>query len=150
MNVLKRIGIGLAAAVVAGIVFGGLSRALMRLATLAVGGVPGFSWEATFFIVLIHVIAAVPAAMLAAFTKRWWRWSAAVAGTALLAVPAAGIASADLGATGSLTAAQWVGAIAATVAIFASFVVLPLVAVRLVDRGVVKARLRSAIPATAV
>lgn len=147
---LKKLGIALVVAVAVGSLLGGASRALMRLATVVVGGQPGFSWQGTFFILLIYTVAAIPVAVFAAFTRRWWRWIAGAAGTALLAVPAASITAAELGSTSSWTTAQWAGAVAVTVAIFATTVGLPVLTVRIVDRTVVRGMRRQAIPSLAV
>ena len=142
MQALKKIGIALSIAVVMGLALGALSRALMRAATIAAGGTPSFSWSGTFFIVLIHVVAAVPVAVLAAFTTRWWRWILGAAGAALLAVPSSSIASVELGETSTWSATQWAGAMTATVAIFATIVLLPIATVRLIDVALTRTRLR--------
>ncbi len=133
MNVLKRLGCALGAAVGAGIVMGGLSRALMRAASLVTGGEPGFSWSGSFFIVLIYAIAMVPVALFAAFTTRWWRWIAGAAGSLFLAMPAVGVTTEELGATVGWTAAQWVAVVVVTIAIFGTIALAPIAAVRLVD-----------------
>lgn len=142
MQILKKVAVALSIAAVAGVVLGALSRILMRLATLVGGGEPGFSWSGTLFIVLIYVVAAVPVAVLAAFTTRWWRWVGGAVGTGLLAVPGLSIAAEELEGRAGWTAVQWAGAIAVTVAIIATTVALPLSTVRLVDRTVTRARLR--------
>ena len=146
MKALKKIVIALSIAGVAGALLGALSRVLMRLVTLIAGGEPGFSWSGTIFIVLLYVVAPAPVAALSAFTTRWWRWIAAAAGTALLAVPAIGVTGEELGNTAGFSAAQWAGTMIVTVAIFATTVVLPIATVRLVDRTVGRARLRQRRP----
>jgi hypothetical protein len=150
MKALKKLAIAVSITAVVGTAMGALSRVLMRLVTQVAGGEPGFSWSGTIFIVLIYLVAAAPVAALAAFTTRWWRWIAGVAGTALLAVPAASIGMEELGATSGFSAAQWVGTITLTVAILATTVALPIVSVRLVDRTVIRARLRQGRPSASV
>src|SRR4051794_7024035 len=59
MTVVKSITLGLAAAVVVGLLDGGLARVLMRGVALATNEVTAFSWEATLGIMLIFAITAV-------------------------------------------------------------------------------------------
>ena len=121
-------------AVVAGVILGALSRVFMRLLTLAAGGEPGFSWPGTIFIVLIYVVAVVPAAVAAAFTVRWWRWLAAAAGAMFLMVPAVSVFSEEIGDVQGVSAVAWVGLVAASVAVFATVFAAPAAAIWLVDR----------------
>ena len=136
MRVIRNVALGLAAAVVVGAVVGALARLLMRLVTLAAGHEAAFTWGATLGIMLVFVIAMVPGGVVAALTTRRLRWLAPVAGAALLCVPAVAIASADLGETDGLSAQQWVGVGAATVAIFGLIALAPIATVRLADRFV--------------
>jgi hypothetical protein len=143
MQTLTKIGIALLTAVVGGMVVGALSRALMRVVTYISGGEPGFSWSGTFFILLIHAIVAVPVAVVAAFTTRWWRWTLGVAGAAVLFLPAVSIASEEVGETSNWTTAQWVLGMTVTVTIFATIVALPIAVVRTIDLMLTRTNLRS-------
>ncbi|MFD6262860.1 hypothetical protein ACFWFK_17195 [Micromonospora chalcea] len=134
MRVIKGLAMAIASAVVSGVVLGVLSRLLMRLVTLAADGEPNFSWSGTFFIVLIYVVAVVPAALAAAITVRRWRWIAAALGAAFLTVPAIGISSEELSHVGELSTMAWIGVGAATVAVFATVFAAPAAAIWLVDR----------------
>ncbi|WP_433606407.1 hypothetical protein ACQP2P_29950 [Dactylosporangium sp. CA-139114] len=134
MRAVKVLTTAVAGAVVAGAVLGALSRVFMRLLTLAAGGAPGFSWSGTFFIVLIYVVAVAPAALTAAFTTGRWRWLAAVAGAALLMVPAIGVSSEEIGDVEGISAMAWIGLAAASVAVFTTVFVAPAAAIWLVDR----------------
>jgi hypothetical protein len=134
MPVIRNVALGVVAAMAAGAVVGAFARVLMRLVTVAAGHEAGFSWAATLGIVLVFVIAMVPGAVVAALTTHRLRWLAPIAGAVLLCVPAAAIASSDLGETGDLSAWQWVGVAAATAAIFGLIALAPVVTVRLVDR----------------
>jgi hypothetical protein len=72
--------------------------------------------------------------VVAGLTTHRLRWLAPIAGAVFLCVPAVAIAAADLGETGDLSAAQWVGIGAATVCIFGVIAASPVATVRLVDR----------------
>jgi hypothetical protein len=62
MTVVKRVGLGLVAAAVVGLLDGGAARVLMRGVALATNEVTAFSWEATLGIMLIFAITAIPLA----------------------------------------------------------------------------------------
>jgi hypothetical protein len=134
MRVVRGVALGVVAAVVAGAVVGALARALMRLVTLAAGHETAFSWGATLGIMLVFVIAMVPGGVVAALTTHRLRWLAPIAGAVLLCVPAAAIASGDLGETGGLSVVQWIGVGLATLLIFGLIAVAPVATVRLADR----------------
>lgn len=118
---------GLSAALVAGVLVGGVSRILMRAATIAAAGEPGFSSSGSVFIVLIYAAAMIPGALLAATGHRY-RWASA-AGVLFLFVPATGIASEELGELGDLNALRLglVGVVG--LSIYASLVMLPFVTI---------------------
>jgi hypothetical protein len=81
----KRIGLGLVAAVAAGVLDGAMARMLMRGVALATDQVPAFSVEATLGIMLIFSITAVPLGVTAQLTsRRGTRWAAGALGTLIL------------------------------------------------------------------
>ena len=107
----------------------------MRVITLLGGHPPEFHLAASAAIVLVFVLALVPAAVAAAFTTRWWRWVIGLPTTLLLLVTGFGIASSDIAAIrdNDLGALGWV-AIYVLSAVVMLLVVAQLVAVvRMVD-----------------
>lgn len=125
---------GVAGAVGAGVVVGVVSRVLMRVVTLAAGNEGGFSWIDSVGILIIYAAAMLPGALTAAATTRRLRWVVAAAGSVFLMGPAVGIASEEIGGTGGLSLLRWIGLSAASLAVFATIAVLPIVTVWLVDR----------------
>ena len=132
---MRKLFVGVMAAVVAGALLGGVARVLMRLVTLAAGQPGAFSVTGSLAIVMLFVAAAVPGALFAAFWRRRGRSLVLVAGSLLLCVPTLGVGLTDLSSISDLTGLQWVGAGAATLAILATVLALPVVTLRLVDRG---------------
>ena len=132
---MRRLFVGVMAAVVAGLVLGAVARLLMRLVTLVAGQPGAFSLEGTLGIVTVFVAAAMPGAVFAAFWKRRGRSLPLVAGSLLLCVPTIGVGLTDLAAVGELTGPQWVGAGAATLVIVATILALPVVTLRLLRIG---------------
>ncbi|MGY1636645.1 hypothetical protein ACI78V_08315 [Geodermatophilus sp. SYSU D00742] len=130
---VARAGLGVLAALVAGVVLGAVSRALMALVTLAGGGSPSFSWSGTAFILLLYAAVAVPGGLVAGLTTHRLRWLLPAAGALFLCVPAVGVASAEIGSTAGFGAAQWLGTVAAGAAVFGTIALLPLLTVRLAD-----------------
>jgi hypothetical protein len=96
-TVARRIVVGLVAAVGAGAAMGAVARLMMRLATLAAGHPADFSWLGTAGILMVFTVAVVPGALLASLMRRRGRSALLVVGALLLCLPAAGIASTDLG-----------------------------------------------------
>lgn len=140
MTVVRKIGVGIAAAVVAGLALGLVARLMMRLATVAAGHESGFSLAGTAGIVMIFVIAAVPGALLASLMNRRGRSALLVVSALLLCVPATAVAGQDLGAVGPLSGVEWVGVGLATAGIYAAILALPVVTLRLMSIGVPGAR----------
>ncbi|HEX6247203.1 MAG TPA: hypothetical protein VFZ64_04980 [Nocardioidaceae bacterium] len=135
MRVLKRLGVGLGAAVVTGLAAGLVARLMMRLATMAGGGDTSFSIGGTAGIVLVFVAAALPGAVLAALMARRGRSALLVVGSLLLCLPAAGVAGEDLGHLSGMSTLQWVGVGLSTVGVFAAILAMPWVALRVVALG---------------
>ena len=131
----RRLAVGAAAALVAGAVLGSVARLMMRLANLAAGGDTGFTLAGTAGILLAFVLFTFPGAVLAALLRRRGRSALLVVGALALAVPAVGVAAADLGHLGVLTTTQLVGVALATGGVFAAILGLPFLTLRLIARG---------------
>ncbi|MGY1731084.1 hypothetical protein ACI798_06135 [Geodermatophilus sp. SYSU D01045] len=129
-----RIGTGVLAALVAGASLGAVSRALMSLVSLAASGSSTFSWSGTSFVLLLHVLVAVPGGAVAGLTVHRLRWLLPVAGALFLCLPAVGVAAAEVGATAGFGALQWLGVVSFGSAVFATIGLLPVLTVRLTDR----------------
>ena len=125
---------GVGAALVAGVVTGLLARLLMRLVTVAADGLGTFSWAGTAGIVAVFVGAALPGALLAAATRRRYRWVLLAAGAAFLLLPATGVAAEEVGGTQGFSTGQWAGVLAAGAGVYACIAALPLLVLRLLDR----------------
>lgn len=136
MRVVRRIGGGIAAAIVTGAVLGLCARVMMRLASVAAGheGTP-FTFGGTLGIVMIFVAAALPGAVLAALVNRRGRSVLLVVCAVLLCVPATAVAGTDLAEVGPLSTTQWVGVGAATAGIYAAILAIPLLTLRLLALG---------------
>lgn len=132
--VARRVGVGLAAAVVAGAAMGLVARLMMRLVVLAAGEPGQFSLAGTAAILVVFVVATVPGAVVAALVRRRGRSAVLYAFAVLLCVPTTGIARVDLGGLFGLSAAQWVGVGSATLGIYVAILALPFVALRLIAR----------------
>jgi hypothetical protein len=131
--VLRKVGGGVLAALIAGVVLGVVARGLMSLVTLAAGGTPSFSVSGSAFVLLIYAAAMVPGGAVAGATVRRRRWVLPVAGALFLCFPAVGVAAEEVGSTDGFGAAQWLGVGAAGAAVFGTIALLPLVTVRLAD-----------------
>jgi hypothetical protein len=92
-------------------------------------------------ILLVYAVAMLPGALLAAMWSHRRRWLLLAAGAVFLCVPAVGIASDELGDTSAFSTAQWTGVIAASVGVFLTIAVAPVVTLRLVDRLLGRRRL---------
>jgi hypothetical protein len=101
-------------------------------ARLEVGG--DFTVTGSFSIVLIYAVVMIPAGVVAAQTVRCWRWLIAAAGSVVLFFPAVGVASDEVGSTAGPSGARWVLLAIASLAVFATIAVVPLVTIGLVDR----------------
>jgi hypothetical protein len=76
------------AALAGGLVVGIVARILMRAVTVSAGHDGDFTLAGSFFIVFIYAVAMIPGGVVAAFTRRWWRWLVAAAGSIFLLFPA--------------------------------------------------------------
>ena len=132
--VVRRVGVGLSAAVVAGVAAGLVARLMMRLAAVAVGEVGHFSLAGTAGILAAFVVVTVPGAVLASLVRRRGRSALLVAGALFLCVPATGVAGSDLGGLVGLSGVQWAGVGLATVGVYAAILLLPVLALRLIAR----------------
>jgi hypothetical protein len=132
MGIVRKTGLAVAAALVAGVVLGLAARVMMRLVTVAAGheGAP-FTLGGTLGIVAMFVVVTVPGAVVASFVSRRGRSLPLVLGAVLLCVPATGVAGEDLGVIGSLSAFQWVGVAATTAGVYATILALPVLTLRL-------------------
>jgi hypothetical protein len=125
MGIVRKVGVGILAALVAGVALGLLARLLMRLATLAAGQDGEFSLGGTAGIVVLFVAFTLPGAVLAALVTRRGRSVLLAAGAVALAAAALGIAATDLAGIGSLAPLQWVGVGTATACVFLCVLALP-------------------------
>lgn len=133
MRAARVIGVGLLAAVIAGVTVGSISRVLMRLVTLAADHRGAWSWSGTAFILALFTVVMIPAGVAAASTTRRARWLVAVAGAAVLVPPAIGVASEEIGEIGGLSPLRWIALVVTSAAVFATIVVAPIVTVRVAD-----------------
>ena len=135
MRVVRKICVGIGAAIVAGFAVGVIARLLMRAVTVSADHAGEFTLSGSIFISLIYVVAMIPGAIVAAFTTRWWRWLVVGAGSAFLCLPAVGVAQEEIGNTSDLSALRWVFLTVTSVLVFASIALVAVVTVRLVDGG---------------
>ena len=122
------------AAVAGGIVVGVVARILMRAVTVSADHDGDFTLGGSLFIILIYAVAMIPAGVVAALTTRWWRWLVAAGGSIFLFFPAVGVASEEIGSTDGLSPTRWVFLVIASLAVFATIAIAPLVTVALVER----------------
>lgn len=134
MRAIRVGAVGVAAAVGAGIVVGGLSRVVMRLVSIASGAAGDFTWAGSLAIVIVYAAAMLPGALVAAATTRPIRWYVLAAGSVFLCFPAVGVASDEVGHRGGWSAYRWVAVGACSLAVFATIALAPFVTARLVDR----------------
>jgi hypothetical protein len=132
---IRRIGVAVVAAVLVGVPAALLARLLMRLATLAVGGLPGpVTVAGTAGIVVAFVVLALPATLVMAAWPRWARWTGAVFAVAFTVFPSGVIAVADLPYLGLLATPR----LLTVLAVMAGFVVLVATYGQLLARLVVR------------
>jgi hypothetical protein len=134
MRALRAVGVGLVASIVSGVAVGVLARILMRAVTVSADHAGEFTLNGSIFIPLIYAVAMIPGAIVAAFTARWWRWLVVGAGSALLCLPAVGVASEEIGNTDGLSALRWVMLVITSTLVFASIALVAVVTVRTVDQ----------------
>jgi hypothetical protein len=130
---MRPVGAGIVGALGAGIVVGIPSRLIMRLVAISAGHVGTFKWVDSLAILMIYAGAMLPGAVVAAVTTRRVRWVIAAAGSALLFVPATGIAAEEIGGTGGMSTLQWIGLIVSSIAVYITIAILPIVTVWMVD-----------------
>ncbi|MGW0045081.1 hypothetical protein [Rhodococcus sp. NPDC003348] len=133
---VRAVGVGVSAAVVAGLLVGVVSRVLMRVTTLLAGGSPHLSWRGSAAIVMIYAVVMLPGAIVAALTTRRGSTLPLVAGAVLLFVPAIGVATEEIGHPADVGAVRLAGAALCAAAVFAMLALLPVVTLRLVRRWV--------------
>lgn len=136
----RRLVVGVAAGVGAGVLLGSVARLMMRLTTLAAGGETQFSLLGTVMILLVFVGFTLPGAVLAALLRRRGRSALLVVGALALCVPTVGVAGEDLRHVGTLSMPELVGVALATGGVFVAVLALPYVALRLVARGLPELR----------
>ena len=112
-------GVGVTAALAGGLVVGIVARILMRAVTMSAGHDGDFTLAGSFFIVFIYAVAMIPGGVVAAFTRRRWRWLVAAAGSIFLLFPAVGVASEEIGSTDGLSLLRWVFLVITSLAVFA-------------------------------
>lgn len=132
MRVLGRIGVGIAAAVAAGVVCGGAARIMMRLVNVVAGLESSFSLGGTLGIMMIFSLFALPGSLLAAFRRRRGRSALLVVGSLALCVPATAIAAGDLEGPLGLAPLEWVGVGVWTAGVYAAIAAMPLVSLRVI------------------
>ncbi|HEU4513732.1 MAG TPA: hypothetical protein VFR87_11565 [Nocardioidaceae bacterium] len=132
--VARKVGLGLAAAVVAGAAMGLVARLMMRLASVAAGEPGHFSLAGTAGILMVFVVVVVPGGVVASLVRRRGRSSLLWLGALLLCVPTTGVARVDLGGLVGLSPAQWVGVGLATLGVYVAVLALPVVTLRILAR----------------
>jgi hypothetical protein len=135
-------GVGVTAALAGGLVVGIVARILMRAVAVSAGHDGDFTLAGSFFIVFIYAVAMIPGGVVAAFTRRWWRWLVAAAGSIFLLFPAVGVASEEIGSTDGLSLLRWVLLVITSLAVFATIAIAPIVTVAFVDRRTSPASVR--------
>jgi hypothetical protein len=131
---LRRAGVGVGAAVLAGLAMGVVARLMMRLVVLATGRETEFSWGGTVGILLAFVVFMVPGALLASLYRGRGRSLLLIAATLLLLVVATGVAVEDVGAVDDLSAVRWAGVAVAGLGVYAAILALPVLTFRILSR----------------
>ena len=143
MAVVKHIALGLAAAVVAGVLDGGVARVLMRGVALATREPTAFSLEATLGIMLIFAITAVPLAVTAELTsRRQALLTAGVVGTVVLGFFAVSIGLQEVASAEGLGVLRWTALVACLAGLAIVVLLQPWVVLGVIRRG----RIRGAAP----
>ncbi|MGY1827617.1 MULTISPECIES: hypothetical protein [unclassified Blastococcus] len=134
-RMLRALVVGIAAAVLGGVVGAVLTRGLMRLVALVAGGDPAFSWTGLAFIAVFYIVFLAPGAVALAWGRS--RWSQAVLALGAVAIPvqAAGIAQSDLEGVGPLGAGQWTALTALFVAMAVVYALQAVLVYRLARSG---------------
>ena len=131
---LRRAGVGVGAAVLAGLAMGVVARLMMRLVVLATGRETEFSWGGTVGILLAFVVFMVPGALLASLYRGRGRSLLLIAASLLLLVVATGVAVEDVGAVDDLSALRWAGVAVAGLGVYAAILALPVLTFRILSR----------------
>jgi hypothetical protein len=131
---VRRAGVGVGAAVLAGLAMGAAARLMMRLVVLATGRETEFSVGGTVGILLAFVVFMVPGALLASLYRGRGRSLLLTVATVLLLVVATGIAAEDVGDVGGLTVVRWAGVAVAGFGVFAAILALPVLTFRILSR----------------
>ena len=131
---LRRAGVGVGAAVLAGLAMGVVARLMMRLVVLATGRETEFSWGGTVGILLAFVVFMVPGALLASLYRGRGRSLLLIAATLLLLVVATGVAVEDVGAVDDPSAVRWAGVAVAGLGVYAAILALPVLTFRILSR----------------
>jgi hypothetical protein len=143
-RIVKRCLVGAAAALVVGVVCGGMARLLMRLMVVAADEEASFSVAGTAGILVVFAVFALPGTLLAALTRRRWRSALLVLGGLAMCVPTTSIAESDLAAAGFFSGFEVVFVGGAVIGVYLCCLAIPFVglaAVDLIDRRQVEARL---------
>jgi hypothetical protein len=134
-GVLRKVGVGITSALLAGAALGALARLMMRLTALAAGEPAHFSLGGSAVILLAFVVFALPGAILAAVVRRRGRSALLVLAALALCVPAAGAASAEVTGVATLSGPALTGVVLSTAGVFVSILALPWLTLRLVSHG---------------
>jgi hypothetical protein len=134
-RLVRAAGLGVTAAVAAGLFGAVLTRALMRLIMVVADGDTAFTWAGTAFIAVFYVVFLTPGCIAVAWTGG--RWPLFLLGAGALAIPlqATGIATTDLAAVGPLSAGQWALLVPLFVAMAAVYALQAVVAYRVARSG---------------
>ena len=141
---MRRVLIGVAAAVSIGVLVGLVARLGMALVAIAAGHESQFSAAGTATIVMIYALAMLPGAVAAAFVRGKVRWLLPVAGGLLLVVPAVGVASEEIGDVEGLAAARMALLALTSLLVFATIPAATILTVRTVDRWSARERMATA------
>ena len=132
---LRRAGVGVGAAVLAGLAMGVVARLMMRLVVLATGRETEFSWGGSLGILLAFVVFMVPGhcscrciAVAGGRCRRSWH---ALRSSSPRASPSRTSAPWD-----DLSALRWAGVVVAGLGVYAAILVLPGLTFRILSREV--------------
>jgi len=129
-RLVRAVGRGVAAALLAGLVGAALTRGVMRLVMLVAGGTTTFSWTGTAFIALFYVVFLTPGAIALAWSRGRWPLVLFVVGAVAIPVQAAGIATTDLEAVGPFSTEEWAVLVPLFVAMAAAYALQAVIAYR--------------------
>ena len=132
---VRKVAVGVGAALLAGTGLGSLARLMMRLTALAAGEPAHFTPAGSALILLVFVVFALPGAVLAALVRSRGRSALLVLAALALCVPATGAASAEVNGVASLSGPALTGVVLATAGVYVAVLALPVLTLRLVARG---------------